>query len=110
IDKAYDTDAEYDPDHKKTQWQRFEHKVSQLNREGGSRVRYKLLYCPFPPPPPPPHPIPDHLLTSSKWAVTAKAITMLPKPTMGLKHGMSVNLITTDDFHTPPILTNHPLV
>jgi len=44
IDCAYDTDAEYDPGHEKTQWQRFEHKVFRLNRESGRNVQYKVLY------------------------------------------------------------------
>lgn len=44
INRAYDTDAEYDPGHEKTQWQRFEHKVFRLNRESGRNVQYKVLY------------------------------------------------------------------
>ncbi|MCJ1362885.1 hypothetical protein MMC16_001991 [Acarospora aff. strigata] len=44
INRTYDTDGEYDPDHKKTQWQRFEHMVFRLNRQSGRNVQYKLLY------------------------------------------------------------------
>ena len=44
INQTYDTDAEYDPQHKKTQWQRFEHKVFRLNRQSGRNVQYKVLY------------------------------------------------------------------
>ncbi|KAI9684514.1 MAG: hypothetical protein M1829_002324 [Trizodia sp. TS-e1964] len=44
IDRPYDTDGEYDPDHKKTQWQRFEHQVFRLNRESGRKVQYKVLF------------------------------------------------------------------
>ena len=44
INQTYDTDAEYDPDHKKTQWQRFQHQVFRLNRESGRNVQYKVLY------------------------------------------------------------------
>lgn len=44
INRAYDTDAEYDPELKKTQWQRFKHKVSRLNRQSGKHVNYKVLY------------------------------------------------------------------
>jgi hypothetical protein len=44
IDRAYDTDADYDPNHQKTQWQRFERKVSRLNRDSGREVQFKVLY------------------------------------------------------------------
>ncbi|KAI9849943.1 MAG: hypothetical protein M1837_000157 [Sclerophora amabilis] len=44
ITRPYDTDAEYDPDHNKTQWQRFEHQVFHLNRECEKNVEYKVLY------------------------------------------------------------------
>ena len=44
INQTYDTDGEYDPEHKKTQWQRFEHKVFRLNRHSGRNVQYKVLY------------------------------------------------------------------
>jgi len=44
INQTYDTDKDYDPDHEKTQWQRFEHHVSILNQESNSDVQYKLLY------------------------------------------------------------------
>ncbi|MCJ1430630.1 hypothetical protein MMC29_008548 [Sticta canariensis] len=44
IDRAYDTDAEFDPGNKKTQWQRFEHQVLRLNCQSGKHVQYKLLY------------------------------------------------------------------
>jgi len=43
-ERAYDTDAAFDPDHKKTQWQRFHHHVSKLNEESGAKVQYKVLY------------------------------------------------------------------
>lgn len=45
IDREYDTDAEYDPEKKQTQWQRFEYHISQLNEESSSKVQYKLFYC-----------------------------------------------------------------
>lgn len=44
INRPYDTDSEYDPDHKKTQWQRFEHQVFRLNRQSGRNIQYKMLY------------------------------------------------------------------
>ena len=44
IDRSYKSDGEYDPDHLKTQWQRFEQQVLQYNRESGQKVRYKVLY------------------------------------------------------------------
>lgn len=48
IDQAYDTDAEFDPDHTKTQWERFGNKVTQLNHQSGRRVQYKVLYSQSP--------------------------------------------------------------
>ncbi|PSS27231.1 hypothetical protein M430DRAFT_46334 [Amorphotheca resinae ATCC 22711] len=44
INREYSTDAEYDPDRKKTQWQRFEFQVYRLNEESGPQVQYKVLY------------------------------------------------------------------
>lgn len=44
INRPYDTDSEYDPDHKNTQWQRFEHQVFRLNRQSGRNIQYKVLY------------------------------------------------------------------
>ncbi|KAL8745571.1 MAG: hypothetical protein Q9190_002309 [Brigantiaea leucoxantha] len=44
IDRSYDTDSEYDPNHRKTQWQRFDHQVFRLNRQSGQHIQYKVLY------------------------------------------------------------------
>jgi len=44
IDRAYDTDQEYDPNLKKTQWQRFDYQVFRLNRDSGRKVQYKVLF------------------------------------------------------------------
>lgn len=44
IKREYDTDKEYDPEQKKTQWERFYHKVSELNLHASSSVRYKVIY------------------------------------------------------------------
>ena len=44
INRTYDTDFEYDPEHIKTQWQRFQHQVFRYNRESGKNVQHKVLY------------------------------------------------------------------
>lgn len=44
VNRDYDTDGEYDPEKKQTQWQRFEYQVSKLNKESGSKLKYKVLY------------------------------------------------------------------
>ncbi|KAH0542062.1 hypothetical protein FGG08_003527 [Glutinoglossum americanum] len=44
INRTYDTDQQYDPKRRKTQWQRFQHKVFQYNRESGENVQYKVLF------------------------------------------------------------------
>ncbi|KAF4636322.1 hypothetical protein G7Y89_g1753 [Cudoniella acicularis] len=44
LDITYETDAEFDPERKKTQWQRFENKVERLNQESNSKTQYKVLY------------------------------------------------------------------
>ncbi|KAK2741741.1 hypothetical protein FQN55_008241 [Onygenales sp. PD_40] len=43
INQTYDTDCDFDPDNKKTQWQRFDHKLQSLNRHA-PHTKYKLLY------------------------------------------------------------------
>ena len=45
IDRAYEYDAKGSPDdEKKSQWERFENQVYQLNRRSGRHVQYKVLY------------------------------------------------------------------
>ena len=44
IDRSYDTDEIYDPDHKKTQWDRFAYKVWRLNLESDLKVLYKVIF------------------------------------------------------------------
>ncbi|KAL8696486.1 MAG: hypothetical protein Q9224_002768 [Gallowayella concinna] len=44
INRTYATDATYDPNGKKTQWQRFENQVFRFNRGSGRNVQYKLLF------------------------------------------------------------------
>lgn len=41
---TYETDAEHDPNRERTQWERFDHYVSDLNRKNLVNVQYKLLY------------------------------------------------------------------
>ncbi|KAL1961463.1 hypothetical protein VTO42DRAFT_191 [Malbranchea cinnamomea] len=44
IDQTYDTDAEFDPDREKSQWERFEYKIRHLNRNAAPDTEFKLLY------------------------------------------------------------------
>ena len=44
INRTYATDASYDPQGKKTQWQRFANQVFGLNRDAPLEVQYKLLF------------------------------------------------------------------
>ncbi|MCJ1266854.1 hypothetical protein MMC22_006739 [Lobaria immixta] len=44
ISRAYKTDPEFDPQHEKTHWQRFEYQISRLNSQSGPHVQYKVLY------------------------------------------------------------------
>ena len=45
IDRAYDSDAEFDPHREKSRWQRFHYHVEKLNERTGSSTEYKVLYC-----------------------------------------------------------------
>ncbi|TAQ91405.1 hypothetical protein B7494_g189 [Chlorociboria aeruginascens] len=42
IERAYD--AEFDPTHKLTQWERFANRVAIYNQESGDKVQFKVLY------------------------------------------------------------------
>ncbi|KAA8571632.1 hypothetical protein EYC84_001626 [Monilinia fructicola] len=42
--RTYDTDPEFDPERRKTQWERFENHVVKLNSQTPDNVRYKVLY------------------------------------------------------------------
>lgn len=42
--QSYDTDGSFDPQHTKSQWERFHYKVSTLNQESSAEIKYKLLY------------------------------------------------------------------
>ncbi|KAL8774863.1 MAG: hypothetical protein Q9209_000802 [Squamulea sp. 1 TL-2023] len=44
INRTYATDTTYDPNGRKTQWQRFKNQVFRLNRESGRTIQYKLLF------------------------------------------------------------------
>ncbi|TGO67971.1 hypothetical protein BOTNAR_0032g00150 [Botryotinia narcissicola] len=43
-DRVYDTDADFDPERQKTQWERFENHVVKLNNQTPKNVQYKVLY------------------------------------------------------------------
>ena len=44
INRSYPADALYDPNHVKTQWQRFANQIFRLNLESPSNIQYKLLF------------------------------------------------------------------
>lgn len=44
ISRSYDSDAEFDPEGRRTQWERFEYKINKLNAESGPETSYRLLY------------------------------------------------------------------
>lgn len=44
IDRAYETDAIFDPEGKKTQWERFTRFLEHKNEQGQGRVQYKLIF------------------------------------------------------------------
>ncbi|KAI1416266.1 phosphoglycerate mutase-like protein [Hypoxylon sp. FL1857] len=44
IDRAYETDATFDPEGKKTQWERLVHYLDHYNKQGRGKVVYKLLF------------------------------------------------------------------
>ncbi|KAI1500784.1 histidine phosphatase superfamily [Biscogniauxia marginata] len=44
INQAYDTDTKFDPTLKKTQWDRFNHYLEQLNAKGQGKILYKLIF------------------------------------------------------------------
>ncbi|KAJ3056957.1 hypothetical protein HK097_002335 [Rhizophlyctis rosea] len=43
IDRAYDSDAEFDPNGEKSQWQRFAHHIGELNKNSDASTEYKVL-------------------------------------------------------------------
>ncbi|KAF7167371.1 hypothetical protein CNMCM5623_000669 [Aspergillus felis] len=44
ISRSYDSDAEFDPDGRRTQWERFEYQINKLNAESRPGTSYRLLY------------------------------------------------------------------
>ncbi|KAF2678265.1 phosphoglycerate mutase-like protein [Lentithecium fluviatile CBS 122367] len=44
LEREYPTDAAFDPGREKTQWQRFEHYVRELNSNGLANQKYKVFY------------------------------------------------------------------
>lgn len=44
IPRSYDSDAEFDPDGRRTQWERFEYQINKLNEESGPDTSYRLLF------------------------------------------------------------------
>ncbi|KXJ87664.1 histidine phosphatase superfamily [Microdochium bolleyi] len=44
IDQAFKTDAEFDPDGKKTAWERFSHFLEDLNKKEAGSAEYKLFF------------------------------------------------------------------
>ena len=44
LNRTYGTDLQFDPDKKKTQWQRFEYFVQHLNEENPGKVKYTVIY------------------------------------------------------------------
>ncbi|KAK0621029.1 histidine phosphatase superfamily [Immersiella caudata] len=45
ISQTYDTDAVYDPNHEKPDWERFVHYLNHLNKSTAANVSYKLIYA-----------------------------------------------------------------
>jgi hypothetical protein len=45
IDRVYETDNAFDPQREKHSWERFAHYLGHLNRTGGGKTVYKLLYA-----------------------------------------------------------------
>ncbi|OGM41201.1 phosphoglycerate mutase family protein, partial [Aspergillus bombycis] len=44
IPRSYDSDPEFDPEGRKTQWERFEYQLNQLNRDSSPATQFKLLF------------------------------------------------------------------
>ncbi|OJJ48743.1 hypothetical protein ASPZODRAFT_62658 [Penicilliopsis zonata CBS 506.65] len=44
IERPYGTDADFDPDGRQTQWQRFEQHIRQLNAESDATTSYRVLF------------------------------------------------------------------
>ncbi|PIG84318.1 phosphoglycerate mutase family protein [Aspergillus arachidicola] len=44
IPRSYDSDTEFDPEGRKTQWERFKYHIDKLNRDSGPETQFKLLF------------------------------------------------------------------
>lgn len=44
INKAYETDSDFDPDGKRTQWERFAYYIDHLRSTSAGKADYKILY------------------------------------------------------------------
>ncbi|KAE8374260.1 histidine phosphatase superfamily [Aspergillus bertholletiae] len=44
IPRSYNSDTEFDPESRKTQWERFAYHISKLNRESNPETQFKLLF------------------------------------------------------------------
>ncbi|OAX85530.1 hypothetical protein ACJ72_00068 [Emergomyces africanus] len=44
INQTYDTDENFDPNHEKTQWERFAYKLQSLNAQTDEHTEFKLFY------------------------------------------------------------------
>jgi hypothetical protein len=44
VNRAYSTDATFDPTGSKTQWERFANYVKSLNTNSAANVAYKVIY------------------------------------------------------------------
>ncbi|KNG88664.1 phosphoglycerate mutase family protein [Aspergillus nomiae NRRL 13137] len=44
IPRSYDSDPEFDPEGRKTQWERFEYHLNKLNRDSSPETQFKLLF------------------------------------------------------------------
>ncbi|KAK2747961.1 hypothetical protein FQN57_001552 [Myotisia sp. PD_48] len=44
INREYDTDQAFDPEHEKSQWQRLERKIQSLNEKAAPNTQFKLLF------------------------------------------------------------------
>lgn len=44
LDRSYPTDAEFDPNHDKSQWERLAHYVTTLNTQDAGTKKWKIFY------------------------------------------------------------------
>jgi len=44
MNRSYETDKNFDPNHERTQWERFENYIVHLNQSSTPDLKYKVLY------------------------------------------------------------------